>query len=288
MKRNISNRLNIYAYPIQEEPIILSKYLLDILLKEPNPADLIGLYCFYYYTSKWQGTNFPKATTTYSAKGMNWGVDKTRSVKKRLKELGLIEDVTRRGLGGEVTGHFVKINFVWSLNHIGEFPSPMKNPGLGKTAVNTLITNNKNTFFEDEDFSNKEKDDSSNSINSSVPIVPSQFSMFWNLYPKHKDQGKAMTAWDKICNRPTSKRPTWRQIKKAIVAQKKTERWEDPQYIPFPATWLNQSRWLDDPDEMTTFKSYKDKPNKIMEGGEWWYLDKKDGKYYNNEGILLS
>ena len=68
------------TYPIEEEPIVLSKPLLDIFLAEPNPANLIGLYCFYYYTAKWQGTNQPKATIIYTAKGMKWGQDKLNNL----------------------------------------------------------------------------------------------------------------------------------------------------------------------------------------------------------------
>ena len=61
---------------IEHNIIILSKQTLDLFLKQDNPADLIALYCFYYYTAKWQGTNQPKATTDYAAKGLKWGLDK--------------------------------------------------------------------------------------------------------------------------------------------------------------------------------------------------------------------
>jgi len=142
-------------YSIKEEPIILPKSLLDVILACSNPADLLGLYCFYYYTAKWQGTNQPKATTAYAAKGLNWGEDKLRRVKGRLRELGLIEDIIAHGEDNRVTGHYIKINFIWkadttkSISHprcfqeggtkatLGVFP------GLGKYGGNALSTNNK-------------------------------------------------------------------------------------------------------------------------------------------------
>ena len=62
MKRTIFKNHSHYSYNEQNEPIILSKALIDSLLKLDNPTDYIGLYAFYYYTAKWQRTNKPKAT----------------------------------------------------------------------------------------------------------------------------------------------------------------------------------------------------------------------------------
>lgn len=73
--------------------VILTKATIDIFLKQKNPGDLIALYSFYYYTSKWQHTNQPKCTTEYVAKGLHWNRSKVAKVKKQLMEFGLIEDV---------------------------------------------------------------------------------------------------------------------------------------------------------------------------------------------------
>jgi hypothetical protein len=78
-------------------------------------------------------------------------------------------------------------------------------------------------------------------------ITPKLFEEFWNIYPKKVDKGKALTAWNKLCRKNLV---TLREIKLAIHNQKKSERWQDKTYIPHPATWVNQSRWLDDPKEM--------------------------------------
>ena len=124
-------------YPIEEEPIVLSKPLLDKLLAESNPADLIALYCFYYYTAKWQGTNQPKTTIAYSAKGLHWGEDRVRRVKKALISLGLVEAVVERGEGNRVTGHFIKVNFIWKDSTLSEIPR------VEIPKANALSTNNK-------------------------------------------------------------------------------------------------------------------------------------------------
>lgn len=263
----------ITTYPINQEPIVLSKPLLDKLLLEPNPADLIGLYCFYYYTAKWQNTNRPKATINYTSTGIRWGNDKVRAVKKRLKQLKLIEDITVRNELGRITGHYVKVNFIWksntiedTLHHPMDFTKAGILPGLAKPDINALSTNNKNAL---------------NTI-----ILPADFPRFWKLYPKKVDKGKALTSWNKLCNKKD--RPTFKEIKSAIIRQKRSERWQDPKYIPHPTTWLNQSRWLDDPAEM---KLYEHKQNNypkyyIRYGTRWDRAE--DGEYRNSAGQKLA
>lgn len=79
-------------------------------------------------------------------------------------------------------------------------------------------------------------------------ITPAMFEQWWRLYPRKVDKGKAKTKWGQICNR--AQRPTFAQLRDAVNAQIKTDRWRRPQYIPHPTTWLNQERWLDDPAAM--------------------------------------
>lgn len=70
------------------------------------------------------------------------------------------------------------------------------------------------------------------------------FEEFWSTYPKKVGKGAAEKAWTKIkpdkalCNIMLS----------AIERQKTSAQWkkENGQYIPNPATWLNQCRWEDE------------------------------------------
>ena len=80
-------------YNQNDEPIVMSKPLLDLLLRQKSPAELIALYSFYYYTAKWQKTNQPKATTEYVQKALNWSDRKVRTHKSTLIGLKLIEDL---------------------------------------------------------------------------------------------------------------------------------------------------------------------------------------------------
>lgn len=104
---------------IENSLIILTKQTLDIFLRQKNPSELIALYTFYYYTAKWQATNQIKCTTGYVAKGLHWGVNKTRKVKKQLKDFGLIEDVqTRDPITKKVCGHYIRMNYIFKKETI--------------------------------------------------------------------------------------------------------------------------------------------------------------------------
>ena len=77
-------------HDVENEPLVISKGIIDLFLKQEHPADLISLYTFYYYTAKWQHTNQTKATTKYTASGLKWTEDRVRARKNTLRELGLI------------------------------------------------------------------------------------------------------------------------------------------------------------------------------------------------------
>jgi hypothetical protein len=115
-------------------------------------------------------------------------------------------------------------------------------------------------------------------------IVCSQFERFWRLYPKRAHKGKALSEWRRLCSIPPEQRPQWVDIKRALLKQKKTKQWQDKKYIPHPTTWLNQSRWLDDPNEMYVPKNGKE-PEFIIDYGVKWFRG-KDGQYRNDEGKL--
>jgi hypothetical protein len=72
-----------------------------------------------------------------------------------------------------------------------------------------------------------------------------QFEQFWQAYPKKTGKEAAAKAWKKIA-RPAE---TLVQILDALAWQTKSEQWlkERGQYIPNPATYLNQGRWQDQP-----------------------------------------
>jgi hypothetical protein len=130
--------------------------------------------------------------------------------------------------------------------------------GTGKSAPNNTKFNNTKGNKKDNR-GDHEHDSGNGQFDLKVPsgdrhITPSMFDKFWELYPRKVNKGKAKTTWEKICNRPVAKRPTWKVIKRALHAQRQSEQWQEPDFIPHPTTWLNQERWLDDAANMKLFK----------------------------------
>jgi len=69
------------------------------------------------------------------------------------------------------------------------------------------------------------------------------FNEFYKLYPRHVGKLAAMKAWDKALRyAPAS------QIIAGLQAQLHELAAKDMQFIPHPTTWLNQGRWMDEPD----------------------------------------
>lgn len=71
--------------------------------------------------------------------------------------------------------------------------------------------------------------------------VNEDFETFWKAYPKKKGKGKAEESWNKL-------KPELSVVLVAIEKEKQTKQWQkdNGQFIPFPATWLNQKRWQDE------------------------------------------
>ena len=76
------------------------------------------------------------------------------------------------------------------------------------------------------------------------------FDEFWQAYPKKTGKGEARKAWAKI--RPDAE--LLQQILAAVEWQSKCDQWQrdNGQYIPYPATWLNQQRWEDEDVQITS------------------------------------
>lgn len=144
---------------IENSLIVLTKYTFERFLKEENPADLMSLYTFYLYTAKWQKTNQVYCTVCFVCKGIKWGKDKVRKIKRQLKDMGLIEDIQRRDTDNKIIGHYVKINYIMK-SHPPCFPEGGLSQRVGKTATNALSTNNINALS-----TGKKKENTSSSPN---------------------------------------------------------------------------------------------------------------------------
>lgn len=73
------------------------------------------------------------------------------------------------------------------------------------------------------------------------------FVKFWKAYPRKVGKGAAEKAFAK--HKPDS--TLVNKMVEAVNVQKRTEQWqrERGKFIPHPATWLNQRRWEDEPED---------------------------------------
>jgi hypothetical protein len=79
---------------------------------------------------------------------------------------------------------------------------------------------------------------------------PEYFAIFWKNYPNKVGKPAAQKAW---------KRVKWDEltaIRDGLNRWKATEQWqkEGGKYIPYPATFLNQRRWEDEPAEVKVIR----------------------------------
>lgn len=68
------------------------------------------------------------------------------------------------------------------------------------------------------------------------------FKKFWESYPQKVGKQATIKAWNKI--KPDEALLTI--MLKTLEEQKKLKKWQDRDYIPYPATWLNGRRWEDE------------------------------------------
>lgn len=79
------------------------------------------------------------------------------------------------------------------------------------------------------------------------------FDDFWAVYPKKTGKDAARNAW--------KKRRIGGDLAATLIAalawQKQQDSWlkDGGQFVPNPATWINQGRWQDEPVEAPTPRS---------------------------------
>ena len=114
--------------------------------------------------------------------------------------------------------------------------------------------------------------------------IVERFDLFWEVYPRKEAKPVAKKAFFKL---KPSQKLTERMIR-AVAVWKRSDQWQrdNGQYIPYPATWLNQERWNDEPTKSQS--SNKTKPpsdanerakQKIRE-----YRERSHGSENRNDG----
>ena len=92
--------------------------------------------------------------------------------------------------------------------------------------------------------------DINTNINTDIVFVPAiavvdkefEFNKFWQLYPRKQSKASALKSWNKV------KPLEYAKIFESLPVFIKSEQWtkSNGEFIPYPATWLNQQRWNDE------------------------------------------
>lgn len=73
------------------------------------------------------------------------------------------------------------------------------------------------------------------------------FAEFWLLYPRKVGKGAAEKAFAQMLKNGVD----WDVVRHALELQLSGLKAKEPRFVPHPATWLNQRRWLDEPEQPT-------------------------------------
>lgn len=173
---------------LSDQLIILPKRLMDELLKQEHPDEVISLYCFYYYTAKWQKTNQVRATNEFCQKGLNMGQDRLLRAKKALVKLGLIQKVKNDN------GWFIKINYIATKKYSEEAGKQdslnktknWENQEVGKPPLNALSSDSINALSsvkekrKSKDFPKKLKRKRVPKLYQPYDFYRGRFKILWN------------------------------------------------------------------------------------------------------------
>ncbi len=82
------------------------------------------------------------------------------------------------------------------------------------------------------------------SVKKEPSLIEKRFDEFWASYPRKTGKGAAKKSFLKIA----PSKELFEKMMAALEDAKRCEQWsrDHGQYIPHPATWLNQERWDDD------------------------------------------
>ena len=94
-------------------------------------------------------------------------------------------------------------------------------------------------------------------------ISSERFERFWSSYPKKVGKKAALSAW----NRAKITDSIFQKIINTLERQKTSDQWtkNNGQFIPNPATWINQGRW---DDEVVEVQSTSDYLMNVIMGGD--------------------
>lgn len=88
---------------------------------------------------------------------------------------------------------------------------------------------------------NREQDSCASAGAERDSDLAGDFEQWWETYPRKRGKGQALKAY-----RTARKTATAEDLIDAVASQRATLTAKGPDFVPYPATWLNGQRWLDE------------------------------------------
>ena len=135
----------------------------------------------------------------------------------------------------------------------------------GRSARASIISNITKTHTEEIQKAETQKVNDDKSHPTEKPQggnTDSEFESFYSSYPRKVAKPQAKKAWSK-------NKCVLAEVLPALEQHKKT--WKDPQFVPYPATWLNQRRWEDETivkQESSVFTK-QESPVETIKNNDW-------------------
>lgn len=157
-----------------------------------------------------------------------------KSIENDLKALHQVGLILRYEIDGEVYIQVTQFDKFQSINKSREAASHIPPPTPEQLQTNSGVT-------PDELRVNISLNELKANIRARAEEL---FPKFWELYPKKRAKSKALESWMKL----DFSNGLFDKITSSLKAQIKSEDWKRDrgQYVPHPATWLNQRRWEDE------------------------------------------
>jgi len=111
MKKHPRKTDNIRDYKKDPPVLNITKATLERLKQEDKKSDLLALYVWYGYVTIWQDTRTIWAGVNYMSEITGWSPNKVKRIRKRLLEIGLIEDVQQRKENGDFGKCYIRVHY---------------------------------------------------------------------------------------------------------------------------------------------------------------------------------
>ena len=148
----------------------------------------------------------------------------------------IMTDMVELGLFESSAG---KIYCLKMLRRLDDHTS--RNPEIRKIIAHTKSSNTK---LPRSDFEDAPKNLGADNITLDNKYIYAQFNRFWDQYPRKKNRKEAEESFIKL--QPNDE--VIGLIEKNISDRLESGEWEEQKFIPYPAKYLTNSLWLDEPD----------------------------------------